>query len=182
MPLRHDVVVIGLSPSQRTEIEWPLFARDEISTGGRLAKLFGWTRDEYHEKTFRVNAVTTRTTDSSPIVREGLRRISSLLFEVSKDQSDPPVIVGLGIRVCDAMLANLTSSQMQRAVLIPHPSGRNRMFNNLEVRNSTTTRLNAHLTGRERRAPVKSLVEELSLLHEQYPNSGIDKLWPSFRL
>lgn len=138
-PIVHGIV-IGENPGPNTHPDLPLFPDPPTSSAGRLLAMSGLKAGEYLGGLYRRNLVDHHEWSWSE-ARETARELLTALFDQPKNLR----VVLCGLKVAKAFDAPgdfwdpFRLDTRQTAVVIPHPSGMNRLYND---------RVNRNLTGR----------------------------------
>jgi len=131
-------LIVGENPGARTHPYLPLFPWPPSSSAGRLVSMSGVTPGQYLGGLYRRNLVDSTSWNASAAERRA-RCILTALFD-----ADPSLRVVLcGSKVArafhlppDPWTPSVLDSR-QTCVVIPHPSGLNRMYNSQDARSAT---------------------------------------------
>lgn len=131
-------LIVGENPGKRTHQDLPLFPWPERSAAGRLLTMSRLKPGEYLGGLWRRNLC-----DTKKWVRTEAEKRARLLVTALFDQSRDLRVVLCGVKVARAFGLSETFWTPQRlesrqeCVVIPHPSGLNRIYNEKGARRST---------------------------------------------
>lgn len=130
----HRIALVGEAPGPNTNPDMPLYPAPERSAAGRLMTMLAWTRAEYLRTFARANMLREYPGASFP-----LGRARPLAEGVAQSLAPRPLLLmGRGVamafsfpheRVLEWEDYRLGDTYI-RAAVVPHPSGRNRWYNN----------------------------------------------------
>lgn len=132
-------LIVGENPGERTHPDLPLFPWPESSSAGRLMKMSELTPAEYLGHLYRRNLCDTRgqyrRIDANYRARELLTALFDMPREFKVILCGSKVATAFNVDVGFWQPVRLTSRQL--AVVIPHPSGLNRVYNTSSARRMT---------------------------------------------
>jgi uracil-DNA glycosylase len=120
-------LLVGESNPYGASPEFALYPLPEHASGARLARILGLSRTQYLRAFDRVNLLQCSKWSAR------LAREAASLLDATRPSEQ--VFVLLGARVCSAFggtgesLCEVRTGCGRTAVLLPHPSGRNRVWN-----------------------------------------------------
>lgn len=132
-------LIVGENPGRKTHPSLPLFPWPTTSSAGRLVSMAEVTPGEYLSGLYRRNLCDTRGEFDLDDARERAREILTALFDLPK--AFRVVLCGSKVaRAFDVDRPFWVSGRLesrQRFVVIPHPSGLNRVYNDRSARRNT---------------------------------------------
>lgn len=133
-------LIIGENPGKQTHPELPLFPWPERSSAGRLLEMSGMTGGQYLGGLYRRNLCDTKGKWERDLAEKRARVMITVLFDMPKDLRvvlcGKRVAKAFGYRDYEFWRPGVLESR-QRYVVIPHPSGLNRLYNDRENRART---------------------------------------------
>lgn len=131
-------LIVGQNPGPNTHPDLPLFPWPDGSSAGRLLAMSGLTAGQYLGSLYRRNLVDDWQWSRAAAARRA-RSIVTALFDMPKS---------LRVVLCGAKVARAfdlqtepwiptTLPSRQRCVMVPHPSGLNRVYNEESARLTT---------------------------------------------
>lgn len=131
-------IVVGENPGPNTHPDLPLFPWPDTSSAGRLMAMSELTPGEYLGGLYRRNLVDAHEW-SKPAARSRAREMITALFDLGRDFR--VVLCGSKVARCFGVEPDfwmpLRLETRQTAVVIPHPSGLNRIYNDRACRART---------------------------------------------
>lgn len=132
-------LVVGENPGENTHPDLPLFPWPETSSAGRLMKMSDLTPAQYLGHLYRRNLCDTRGEYRRIDAKHRARELLTALFDMPPQfrviLCGSKVATAFGVDVGFWQPVRLTSRQT--AVVIPHPSGMNRVYNTSSARRMT---------------------------------------------
>lgn len=128
-------LVVGQNPGPNTHPDLPLFPWPDTSSAGRLVEISGLTPGQYLGGLYRRNLVDAHLWRKSR-ARRRARSILTALFDMPKSLR----VVLCGVKVMRAFDLReepwklFCLESRQACVVVPHPSGLNRVYNDEEAR------------------------------------------------
>jgi hypothetical protein len=157
----HEVrgLLVGECPGPNTHPELPLFPWPATSSAGRLVQMAEMTPAQYLGGLYRRNLCDEHEFDRNDAAQRA-RELLTCLFDLPRSFR----VVLCGWKVARAFDVSVTefwkSSRLesrQRFVVIPHPSGRNLVYNDSEARDRTRAWLRWAALGEERPRRAKTV-------------------------
>lgn len=138
----HPIVgglLVGENPGMKTHPDLPLFPWPASSSAGRLLEMSRMTPGQYLGSLYRRNLCDTRGDFHRDDAAERAREILTALFDLPKTLR----VVLCGYKVARAFSlpeqfwTRFRLESRHHCVVIPHPSGLNRVYNTWSAREST---------------------------------------------
>lgn len=123
-------LLVGENPGKNTHPDMPLFPWPEKSSAGRLMAMSHLTPGEYLGGLYRRNVCYGREW-SRQEARATAREIITVLFDMPRDLA----VIVCGVKAAEAFGLSgdfwdpIKLDSRQTAIVIPHPSGLNRIYN-----------------------------------------------------
>jgi hypothetical protein len=151
-------LLVGEGPGLNSSAEIPLFPWPATSSGGKLFEMSGMTAGEYLGGLYRRNLCDTHEYDKADAAAKA-RELITCLFDLPK--SFRIVLCGWKVaRAFDLTLDEFWKSvkleTRQRFVVIPHPLGKNLVYNDREACERTRAWLRWAALGEERPSRAKT--------------------------
>lgn len=131
-------LVVGENPGPNTHPDLPLFPWPDTSSAGRLMAMSELTPSEYLGGLYRRNLVDDHEW-SWQDAKSKAREIVTALFDLDRDLR--VVLCGAKVAKCFGLPADFWQpvklDTRQTAVVVPHPSGMNRIYNDRACRART---------------------------------------------
>lgn len=170
---KRRLVIVGESPSPRGRSDLSLFPHPKNSAGYRLSEITGLGHAGYTQRTQRINLHPEHVPDhrwSTPSARAAAENLVASDFLTGRE------VILLGSRVLEAFIPDVKVNRIRpcqwyehvgrggehkfKWALIPHPSGRNRWYNDVQNKRAVyhflreDTALHASLWGQAEDAEI----------------------------